>query len=438
MLELAGLTVKTSRHFSPEWRGSILTSESSQKHGSHSFSHECDLYSWPCRLGRGQRPPAGRRPTTLDRSGTPRPVRPAGMIRPGSARRGEAAASPISRSPVTITDVARLAGVSPGTASKALNGRGGISADTAERVRQAAERLGYQPNALARGLLTGRSFTVGLITTDSFGRFSIPVMQGAEDALGPGRISVFLCDSRDDQIREQHYLRTLLERRVDGIIVTGRRQDPREPIGSDIPVPVVYAMTSSTNPGDLSLVPDDAEGGAIAVRHMLSTGRTRIGHVTGPMSFAASRLRAQGAEQTLAAAGLELAAGGAMYGEWTEEWGRQATDGLLRAAPDLDAIFCGNDQIARGVADAVREAGKRVPEDIALVGFDNWEVIAAANRPPLTTVDMNLRELGRTAGEELLSGRGGGWRSGLWRLPCSLLLRESSRPRQIQGQPVSA
>ena len=109
------------------------------------------------------------------------------------------------------------------------------------------------------------------------------------------------------------------------------------------------AMTSSTNSGDLSLVPDDAEGGAIAVRHLLSTGRTRIGHVTGPMSFAASRLRAEGAERTLAAAGLELAAGGAMYGEWTEEWGRQAAGGLLRAAPDLDAIFCGNDQIARGV-----------------------------------------------------------------------------------------
>jgi len=139
-------------------------------------------------------------------------------------------------------------------------------------------------------------------------------MQGAEDALGPGRISVFLCDSRDDLIREQHYLRTLLERRVDGIIVTGRRQDPREPIGSDVPVPVVYAMTSSTNPGDLSLIPDDAEGGAIAVRHLLSTGRTKIGHVTGPRSFAASRLRAQGAEQTLAADGLELAAGGRCTG----------------------------------------------------------------------------------------------------------------------------
>jgi LacI family transcriptional regulator len=335
---------------------------------------------------------------------------------------------PPGKNPATISDVARLAGVSPGTVSKALNGRGALSLGTIQRIQHAAEQLGYQPNALARGLLAGRTFTVGLITTDSFGRFSIPVMQGAEDALGPGRISVFLCDSRDDPIREQHYLRTLLERRVDGIIVTGRRQDPREPIGSDIPVPVVYAMTSSTDPGDLSLVPDDAEGGTIAVRHLLSTGRTRIGHVTGPRSFAASRLRAQGAEQTLAAAGLELAGGEPLYGEWTEEWGRQATDGLLRAAPDLDAIFCGNDQIARGVADAVREAGKRVPEDIALVGFDNWEVIAAACRPPLTTVDMNLRELGRAAGEQLLGAIDGRPSSGLRRLPCSLVLRESSRP----------
>ena len=253
---------------------------------------------------------------------------------------------------MTITDVARLAGVSPGTASKALNGRGGISADTADRVRQAADRLGYQPNALARGLLTGRSFTVGLITTDSFGRFSIPVMQGAEDALGPGRISVFLCDSRDDLIREQHYLRTLLERRVDGIIVTGRRQDPREPIGQGLPVPVVYAMTHSTDPADLSLIPDDEEGGALAVRHLLSTGRTRIGHVTGPQRFKAAVLRAEGAQKALASAGLELAGGEPLYGEWTEEWGRQATDVLLRSEADLDAIFCGNDQIARGVADA--------------------------------------------------------------------------------------
>jgi LacI family transcriptional regulator len=344
-------------------------------------------------------------------------------------------ASPAGRGPATITDVARLAGVSPGTVSKAMNGRGGISPETVERVRQAAAQLGYQPNALARGLLTGRSFTVGLITTDSFGRFSIPVMQGAEDALGPCRISVFLCDSRDDPIREQHYLRTLLERRVDGIIVTGRRQDPRDPIGRDLPVPVVYAMTQSTDPADLSLIPDDVGGGGLAIRHLLSTGRTRIGHVTGPRSFAAARLRAEGAEQVLAADGLEPAGGNALYGEWSEEWGRQAADMLLRSAPDLDAVFCGNDQIARGMADAVRDSGRHIPEDIALVGFDNWEVIAASSRPPLTTVDMNLRELGRVAGEELLAAIDGRTGTGVRQLPCSLILRESSRPRHPVRDP---
>jgi LacI family transcriptional regulator len=339
--------------------------------------------------------------------------------------------------PVTITDVARLAGVSAGTASKALNGRGGMRPATAQRIREAARSLGYQPNALARGLVAGRTFTVGLITTDSFGRFSIPVMQGVEDALAPGQISVFLCESRGDPIREQHHLRTLLERRVDGLIVTSRRQDAREPIGRDLPVPVVYAMTCSHDPADLSLVPDDVGGGGLGVAHLLSTGRTRIGHVTGPPRFAAARLRADGALAELAGAGLEPAGGSPLYGEWSEEWGRQAIDVLLRRAPDLDAVFCGNDQIARGIADAARDAGRRVPDDIALVGFDNWSPIAEASRPPLTTVDMNLRDLGQAAGERLLAAIAGRPAAGLHLMPCSLVLRESSRPRQQPPVPVT-
>ena len=297
-------------------------------------------------------------------------------------------------------------------------------------MQQAAERLGYQPNALARGLLTGRSFTVGLITTDSFGRFSIPVVQGVEDALGPGRILVFLCESRDDRVREQNYLQALLERRVDGIIVTGRRQDRREPIGRDLRVPVVYAMAYSSDPADLSLVPDDENGGALAIWHLLDTGRTNIGHVTGPRRFRAAVLRAAGAQQALTAARLGLAGGRALYGEWTEEWGRCGVNLLLRSAPGLDAIFCGNDQIARGVADRLREACRRVPGDVAVVGFDNWDVLAAACRPPLTTVDMNLRQLGRAAGELLLAAVDGHPVSGLQLLPCSLVVRESSGPRE--------
>jgi LacI family transcriptional regulator len=334
--------------------------------------------------------------------------------------------------PVTISEVAARAGVSVGTASKALNGRGQLREETRDRVLAAADRLGFQPNSLARGLLSGRSFTVGLITTDSFGRFSIPVMLGAEDALGAGQISIFMCDGRGDPIREQHYLRTLLGRRVDGIIVTGRRVDPRPPIGTDLPVPVVYAMTQSADPAEPSIVPDDVEGGRMAVAHLLATGRSRIGHITGPERFLAARLRAEGALDVLAAGGLKLAGPGVLHGGWSEEWGRQAAHILLRSAPDTDAIFCGSDQIARGVADSLRESGRRIPDDVALVGFDNWEVMATASRPPLTTVDSNLHEVGRRAAEELLAGIDGRPSPGVHTLPSRLVVRESTA--QSAGQ----
>jgi LacI family transcriptional regulator len=330
--------------------------------------------------------------------------------------------------PTTISDVAALARVSIGTASKALNGRGQLRAETRDRVIAAAEQLGFQPNALARALLARRTFTVGLITTDSFGRFTIPIVLGAEDALGAGQISAFLCDGREDPIREKHYVNTLLARQVDGIIVTGRRADPRPPIGANLPVPVVYAMAQSTDSSDCSLVPDDEQGGRLAAEHLLATGRTRIGHITGPERFVAARLRAKGLELALTAAGRQLAGPGVLYGEWSEAWGRQATQVLLQSTPDLDAIFCGSDQIARGVADMLRELGRRVPDQIALVGFDNWEVMAATCRPPLTTVDMNLTRLGRSAADRLLAAIDGEPTHGLETMPCQLVVRESSGP----------
>ncbi|MCG5217969.1 LacI family DNA-binding transcriptional regulator [Streptosporangium sp. KLBMP 9127] len=328
---------------------------------------------------------------------------------------------------VTIRDVAAAAGVSIGTASKALNGVGRMREETRARVTAAARRLGFRPNPLAQGLLGGRTYTVGLITCDSFGRFSIPVMLGAEDALGDGQISVLLCDTRDDPLRERHHVERLLDRRVEGIIVTGRRTEPRPGIGRDLPVPVVYAMTQSLDPSDLSLLPDDEGGGALAARHLLATGRTRIGHITGPHGFRAARQRAAGLSGVLGEAGLRVA-GDVLHGEWSEEWGRQGADILLQADPDVEAIFCGSDQIARGVAETLRERGRRVPGDVALVGFDNWAPMALGCRPPLTTVDMNLGEIGRLAARHLLgviAGQAG--ETGVRTVPARLVVRESTR-----------
>jgi LacI family transcriptional regulator len=336
---------------------------------------------------------------------------------------------PVVHRVTTIRDVAAAAGVSIGTASKALNGRGKLRPETRARVAAAAEQLGFRPNTLARGLLAGRTFTVGLVTSDSFGRFSIPVMLGAEDALGAGQIAVMMSDTRDDPIREQHYVQRLLARRVDGLIVTGRRIEPRPGIGANLPVPVVYAMTQSTDPDDFSVIPDDLGGGELATRHLLATGRRRIGHVTGPQRFQASLQRAKGLMNVLQESGLEIAGGEVLYGSWSEEWGRQGADILLRAEPDVDAIFCGSDQIARGVAETLRERGRRVPDDVAIIGFDNWEPMAKGCRPPLTTVDLNLYELGRVAGQHLLDAIGGLLpEGGVQTLPCSLVLRESTGP----------
>ena len=155
--------------------------------------------------------------------------------------------------PVRIVDVAALAGVSPGTASKALNGTGQLRAETRERVRVAAAQLGFTPDGFGRGLSSGRSYTVGLLTTDSFGRFTIPVLAGAEDALGAGQMAVLLCDTRDDALREQHYVRMLQSRRVDGILVTGRRTDPRPPLAVSPALPVVHVFTPSEDPARAGL-----------------------------------------------------------------------------------------------------------------------------------------------------------------------------------------
>lgn len=339
---------------------------------------------------------------------------------------GEAASRRVARSPITIRDVARAASVSIGTVSKALNGNGALKQETRDRVTAVAKKLGFRPNDLAQSLHRGQTFTVGLITSDSFGRFSIPIMEGLEEQLSDARISVFMCNGADDPAREAIHVESLLGKRVDGIVVTGRRADPRRRLdvhGSHIPV--LYAYSQSDEPDSFGLVPDDEGGARLAVDHLLALGRKRIAHITGPERFEAVRLRRRGYRESLRRGGLSAPEGGELVGEWSEEWGQRAAARLFRARRRPDGIFCGNDQIARGVADWLRENGIAVPADVSLVGFDNWEIMAAATRPPLTTVDMNLKELGCEAGRRMVDLIDGKALTGVRRLPCSLVVRGS-------------
>ncbi|MBT2517728.1 LacI family DNA-binding transcriptional regulator [Streptomyces sp. ISL-90] len=330
----------------------------------------------------------------------------------------------------TLSDVARLAGVSLATASKAINGRDQVAPATRQRVIEAAEQISFTPNELARSLIAGRTGTVGLLTNDLEGRFVIPILMGAEDAFGAGQVNVFLCDARGDAIREQHQLKALLNRRVDGIIVVGRQTDSRPSLGHDLPVPVVYAYAPSDDPTDVSVTPDNVAGGRLALEHLLACGRRRIAHISGDPTYAAAQDRAMGVRDALADAGMELV-GDVMFADWSEHWGRDAAAMLLAQHPDIDGIVCASDQIARGVLDTLRDLGRRVPEDVAVIGYDNWEILATNSRPELTSIDANLQQLGRAAARrvfEAIDGVEGD--DGPHHLPVRLVIRGSTIPRR--------
>ncbi|MEZ2333757.1 LacI family DNA-binding transcriptional regulator [Mesorhizobium sp. RCC_202] len=337
----------------------------------------------------------------------------------------DAESAPVFAKPVTLREVAAAAGVSVATASKALNGQGRMTAETRERIRETARLLGFRPNSLAQSLLRKRSFTVGLLTNDTYGRFSLPLMAGVSDALVDNGVSVFLCNVEDDQRLGQLHVEAMLDKRVDGIIATGKRIDRHLPVDlSNLRVPVVYAFTQP-DPGAIAFVCDDAGGAQLAVEHFLRLGRRRIAHVSGPASFGVVHARAQAYRDVLVENGLP--AFEPLLGAWSEGWGHEAVGKLFGGRGEApDAVFCGNDQIARGVIDALRERGISVPEEVGVIGFDNWEIVAEATRPPLTSVDMNLAALGREAGLALLSLVGGQSAApGIRKLPCRLVVRQS-------------
>jgi LacI family transcriptional regulator len=329
-------------------------------------------------------------------------------------------------SAVTISDVAQRAGVSVATASRSLNERGDVHPRTREQVLNAARELAFTPRSYSRRPKEGRAKTVGLLTSDPGGRFSMAVLTGAEDALGAGAIEVLLCASRNDPIREQHYLRNLLQREVDGIIVVGDRTNPRAPLPEFVRVPVVYAFSPSTRASDTSFVPDDIHGGRIAAEHLVSLGRKSIAHITGPLDWLSARERATGVEAALADAGLALVSEPTYGPDWTQQWGRTAMTTLLRQNPEVDGVVCGCDQIAVGAMDVLRQSGRTVPEDVSVVGYDNWLVFAEDSQPQLTTIDMRLESLGHAAALALYDAMDAATSPGLHRSPCQLVIRDST------------
>lgn len=233
---------------------------------------------------------------------------------------------------------------------------------------------------------------------------------------------------RGDAKREQQHVDALLSRQVDGLIVVGADTHPRPSLGTNLPVPVVYAYAPSTDPMDVSVTADNAGAAAMAIDHLLACGRRNVAHISGDRAHKSAQDRAQGATAALAAAGASLVGDGALFGSWNEVWGRGAARMLVERHPDIDGILCGSDQVARSVLDALRDMGKNVPADIAVVGLDNREVLASSARPGLTSVDMNLHRIGATAAKSLVNAIDGTPPRGEQTVPCRLVVRGSTAP----------
>lgn len=298
---------------------------------------------------------------------------------------------------VSIKTVAALAGVSFQTASKVLNGKGNVSVETRQRIVAAAEQLGYVPNAVARGLVTRSTRTIGIVASDLSDYVLAQFVVGAErEARQQGHVAIV--GSIDAEgLEGERYVRTLIERRVDGILLAApeleRQPGIGESLGSAIPTVSLHAVPGTR----VSLVESNhAQTGLLATRHLLSHGHRVIGTIVGPPTRRVVHSRFRGYRQALAEADVSLNGEWVEQADWRIEGGYEATHRLLARVPELTALFVQNDSMAIGALSALHERGRRVPDDCAVVGCDN---IPAARRtiPPLTTVHVPFYETGAKA-----------------------------------------
>jgi LacI family transcriptional regulator len=306
---------------------------------------------------------------------------------------------------VTIRDVAREAHVHPGTVSRALNlqTRALVNPQTAERVIRAAERLGYRPNPIARGLKTNRSYTIGVLVPDITNPLFPPILRGIEDRLDDAGYTALIVNTDNDADRERSHLEALRARQVEGFIAATARLDQellREVAAAGIPLVLVNRSLEDGSAPAVAV--DDQFGIKLAVAHVVALGHTRIAHLAGPQNTSTGHRRRLGFVASMSELGLELPDARVHAGRWfTEEEGARGCARLLDAAPDLTAIIAGNDLLAIGCYVALAARGLRCPEDISIVGFNDMPFVDRLH-PPLTSVRVPQREIGAVAADLLL------------------------------------
>ena len=312
---------------------------------------------------------------------------------------------PERRKRVTIKDVAQAAGVSTQTVSRVMNKFSYVSGETRQRVETVVEQLGYHPSTLARSLSQQRSYTLGIVT------FGLKY-------IGPSRTLNGIADKADELgymllmkeldnfniNRIDDVIDSLLARQVDGILwVAPEIGDNHAWIDErlkNIPVPVLFIAMQPRD--DISSVStDNFQGGVMAIQHLLDCGRKKIGHISGPLSWWEAEERKRGWRETLVAAGLDASEQHCAEGNWSSASGEQAFIQLLEAFPDMDAVFVANDQMSLGVLREANRRGIHVPEQLAVIGFDNIPE-SAYFYPSLTTISQDLQLLGEQAVQNIV------------------------------------
>ena len=306
---------------------------------------------------------------------------------------------------VTLRDVARVAGVHPATVSRALNEetRALVNEATARRVLKAAETLGYQPNPIARGLKTNRSYTIGVLIPDLTNPLFPPILRGIEDRLETAGYTPLTANTDNDPERELLDAQAMRARQVDGIIAaTARRDHWLHDALLEAGIELVLVNRRQEQLPVSSATADDTMGMRLAVEHLLSLGHTRIAHLAGPLDYSTGLDRHESFLETMRAAGVDPDPDLVVVAElFREPEGERLCGQLLDEGREFTAIAAANDLLALGCYDAFAERGVRCPEDVSVVGFNDMP-FTARFAPPLTTIHIPHYEIGARAAELML------------------------------------
>ncbi|MCZ8492273.1 LacI family DNA-binding transcriptional regulator [Priestia megaterium] len=331
----------------------------------------------------------------------------------------------------TIKDIARVAGVSVTTVSRALNGYSDVNEKTRQKIAAVARELNYSPNTLARGLVMQKSKTIGLlvsgISRESVkDNFTFEVLCGVNERASTLGYDLILFNTNTMMQREKTYTQLCRERRVDGAIIQGiKKEDPylKEVVESDIPCVLVDIPVHSNSVGYVTT--DNALGAKKAVEHLASLGHKHIGMINGHEDAFVSQERLNGYREALKECGLSFRSEWVVSGNFEEKKAERVTRELINRHKEVTAIFCASDLMALGALKACKELGLHVPKEMSIVGYDNI-VLASYSSPNLTTVGQEVYQIGYEAADLLIEMLEGKETNMKRYLDTKLIIREST------------